>query len=59
MTRCDYCEYRNSWDCEDDRKPDNILCDYFKLDFKTLSKKQRKALQMFILVNPEEAGEEE
>ena len=40
MDRCDYCKYKNSWDCEDgwDRVRNDKICDDFVLDFKFLSK---------------------
>lgn len=45
MDRCDYCVYRNSWDCEDWRISNDCLCENFKLDFDTLDSYQKKAVQ--------------
>ena len=47
MSLCNYCEYHNSYDCEDgyDRSEN---CDNFKLDFITLSKKQKKKIKKFL-----------
>ena len=47
MTRCDHCEYRNSWDCDDgwNRVPNNKFCEGFKLDYSSLSDKQKKEIQ--------------
>ena len=47
MMRCDYCEYRNSWDCDDGwgRVSNNQLCEEFKLDYSTLSDVQKEEIQ--------------
>ena len=47
MSRCDYCEYRNSWDCDDGwgRISNNHFCESFKLDYDSLSEKQKKEIQ--------------
>ena len=49
---CNYCSYRHSWDCEDGW---NIRknCSDFKLDWNTLSEKDKKTIQK-ILENREE-----
>ena len=43
--RCEHCEYRYSWDCEDYWVSDNKLCEDFKLDFDSLTNKQKKEIQ--------------
>ena len=53
MSRCDYCENRFTWDCEDFRLSNDVICKDFELDFSTLSKKQKKAVQK-ILMHQEE-----
>ena len=45
MERCDYCEYRNSWDCEDGKVSNCVMCENFKLDFDTLSNAQKREVQ--------------
>lgn len=52
--RCDHCQYRNSWDCEDEcRIEDNTFCNNFKLDFDTLNKKQKRIIQSQLMFNEE------
>lgn len=47
MSLCKYCAYHGSWDCEDGYYcPDN--CDHFKLDYDTLSKKQKKKIKKIL-----------
>ena len=55
MTRCDYCVYRNSWDCGDGwyRCSNNILCDNFKLDFDMLTLSQQKTIQKILMEEDE------
>ena len=43
--RCEHCEWRDSWDCEDFWKSDSTFCLLFKLDFDTLTAAQKKAIQ--------------
>lgn len=43
--RCDYCIYRNSWECEDWQVSDDYICREFKLDYDTLNRKQQVAIQ--------------
>lgn len=43
--RCDHCEYRYSWDCEDYKLSDSVLCESFKLDFYSLSESQKREIQ--------------
>lgn len=47
MSRCDYCSCRNGWECDDEyyRVSDRNFCDNFKLDFDTLSNKQKRIIQ--------------
>lgn len=56
MNRCEYCEYRNSWDCDDgwDRKDNDVFCKYFKLDFNQLSKKQKNKVQLILMTESED-----
>lgn len=51
MSRCEHCEYRNSWDCEDEyyRVSNGNTCDNFKLDFNTLTDKQKKTIQHILM----------
>ena len=44
MYYCDYCCYRNSWDCDDgwNRRKN---CGDFKLDFDTLTDEQKKLVR--------------
>ena len=53
MDRCEYCAYRNSWDCGDewDRVPNNRICNEFSLDFGSLNDKQKKAIQKNLMNN--------
>lgn len=47
MSVCNYCAYRNSYDCEDEYdRSEN--CESFKLDFETLSKKQKKKIKKIL-----------
>ena len=43
--RCEHCIYRNSWECEGWHIDDNYICKEFKLDFDSLSNKQKKEIQ--------------
>ena len=49
--RCEHCEYRNSWDCEEWRMPEHHLCERFKLDFDTLTEQQKKQIQRRLMEN--------
>ena len=55
MERCDYCAYRNSWDCGDgwNRTKNYDLCKYFELDWNTLKWKQQKAIQEVLMEEDE------
>ena len=56
MNRCEYCEYRNSWDCEDGwgRRDNNVFCEDFKLEFDQLSEKAKKKIQLILMAESEE-----
>ena len=43
MSRCEHCQYRNSWECDDgwNRRSNDTICDDFKLDYDTLTNKQK------------------
>lgn len=50
MDRCDHCIYRNGWECGDGwRVWNDCMCYNFKLDFDTLSEKQKKEIQRRLL----------
>jgi hypothetical protein len=51
MERCDYCVYRNSWDCGDgwNRISNSSYCSEFKLDYDILSDKQKKQIQKVLM----------
>ena len=47
MSLCNYCEYHILYDCEDvDYRSEN--CESFKLDFLTLSKKQKRKIKKIL-----------
>lgn len=56
MDRCDYCVYRNSWDCGDgwNRISNSSYCSEFKLDFDMLSDKQKKEVQRVLIGGDDE-----
>lgn len=47
MAACDHCVYRHSWDCDDGYNR-RKSCSEFKLDFSTLSDKQKKTIQKIL-----------
>ena len=53
MDRCEYCAYRNCWECDDGwgRTPNDTFCNEFKLDVNTLTYKQQKAIQKILMNN--------
>lgn len=53
MCVCDHCTSRHSWDCDDGCGYPKGGCEYFHLDFDTLSKKQQKTIKR-ILTQEEE-----
>lgn len=56
MDRCEYCEYRNVFECADewDRKNNNVFCEDFKLEFNRLSEKEKKKIQLILMAKSEE-----
>ncbi len=48
MAVCEHCRFRFSWDCDDGLPYPKKGCDSFELDFKTLSKKQQKAIRKIL-----------
>lgn len=48
--RCDYCDWRNSWDCEDYKVANEYMCDNFKLDFSVLSENQKEIIQRYFML---------
>lgn len=52
MTRCDYCTYRNGWDCGDGwgRVSESCLCDSFSLDFSAMSEELQKRIQTYLMM---------
>lgn len=56
--RCAHCAYRNSWDCEDYKIPDEYSCDRFRLDYDTLTPKQKKTVQHYFMYNTDGCFEE-
>lgn len=50
MTKCDFCKYRFSWDCDDGLPyPDNG-CKDFVLDENTLTEKEKRLLIIFDII---------
>lgn len=51
MNRCDYCRYKNTWDCEDGwgRVDNNKMCEDFVLEFEYLSDEQKKKIQKILM----------
>ena len=47
MDRCEYCKYITSVECESakDRVSNDFVCDDFRLNYDTLSDKEKKAIQ--------------
>lgn len=56
MSRCDYCEYRNCAECEyvGDRVANDVVCSDFKLDFDTLSDREKKTIQKRLMKREEQ-----
>ena len=48
--KCDYCEYRCSWDCEDFKVSNDYICERFRLDFDTLTEHEKKAVQRQLMM---------
>lgn len=55
MNECKYCELRNGWECGDgwNRVNNNTPCENFKLDFDSLTEKQKKVLQEILTYESE------
>lgn len=49
MARCDFCEYKNSWDCEDWKVDNDVMCENFKLCFDSLSDRQKEKVQRILM----------
>lgn len=51
MSKCEHCQYRNSWECDDgwNRRSNDAVCNDFKLDYDTLTNKQKKAIQKILM----------
>lgn len=51
MSRCEHCQYRNTWECGDgwNRLSDDAICNDFKLDYDTLTNKQKKIVQKIFM----------
>lgn len=51
MSRCEHCQYRNSWECGDgwNRLSNNVVCNEFKLDYDTLTNKQKETIQKILM----------
>ena len=48
-TVCQYCRYRNSWDCDENYHPKEG-CDSWALDEYTLTDKQKKHIKNALLI---------
>lgn len=49
--RCDYCVYRNGWECGDGYRISNdIMCENFKLDFEALPNKTKELIQKKLML---------
>ena len=44
VCKCDFCQYRYSWDCDDGRPDPETGCDGFALDKSTLSDEEQRML---------------
>ena len=51
MSRCEHCQYRNSWECDDgwNRRSNDTVCNDFKLDYDTLTDKQKTTIQKILM----------
>lgn len=45
---CEHCEYRYAWECNGGLPYPPKGCDFFELDFNTLTKKQQKAIRRIL-----------
>ena len=48
MSVCEHCCYRYSWDCDDGLPYPDKGCNDFKLDFETLTEKQKKTIRKIL-----------
>ena len=55
MTVCEHCKYRNGWECGDGWNRQEGGCEEFKLDWDTLSDKQKEAIHRHLKI--EEMGD--
>ena len=57
MSRCEHCQYRNTWECGDgwNRRSNDTVCNDFKLDYDTLTDKQKKTIQKILMREDGEA----
>lgn len=60
MTRCDHCEYRGSWDCDDgwNGVSNDKFCKSFKLDYFSISDKQKKEIQEMFMKEESDDNED-
>lgn len=51
MSRCEHCQYRNSWECGDgwNRRSNDTVCNDFKLDYDTLTDEQKTTIQKILM----------
>ena len=45
---CEHCRYRHSWDCDDGLAYPKGGCDNFRLDFDSLTDRQKKAIRRIL-----------
>lgn len=48
MSVCSHCKSRNGWECGDGWALPKDGCEYFSLDFDTLTPKQQKAIRRIL-----------
>ena len=58
MQVCEHCKSRHSWDCDDGYAYPKGGCDYFELDYSTLSNNQKKTIRR-VLQNEEREEDDE
>ena len=49
VSRCDLCTQRFTWDCEDWRPQDDIVCDSFTLDWSVIPEDVQRLLQKILM----------
>lgn len=52
MNRCDYCTQRYTWDCQEWRSREDVVCDGFVLDWDTIPEDVRRVVQRFLVGQP-------